>query len=103
MSTMAIAWVRMKAGVSYDGWPEDFIDAVIEREAVTTSATAARSTVAPAGADCAIVSAVDAALIVTTGGSSVDASPTLGVDVAIGEKAYFRVAAGSTYISGIQR
>jgi hypothetical protein len=103
MSTMAITWVRMKAGVAFDGTPDHFIDEIIEREAVTTSGTANRSTAAPAGADCAIVSAVDADLIVTSGGASVDASDTLGVDVATGEKAYIRVSAGNTYISGIER
>ena len=103
MSTMAIAWVRMLPGVNWDAEPSHFIDRVIEREAVTTSGTTARSTVAPAGADAAIVTAVDAALIVMPGGSTVVASAALGVDVEIGSQAYFRVSPENTYIAGIER
>lgn len=103
MSTMAIAWVRMRQGVNWDSNPSHFIDHVVEREAVTTSGTTARSTACPAGADAAIVSAVDADLIVTDGGSGINASAALGVDVATGEKAYFRAVPGETYIAGIER
>ena len=103
MSTMAISWVRMLPGVNWDAEPSHFIDKVIEREVITTSGISARSTVAPGGCDAAIVTAVDADLIVTTGDVTVDAAPALGVDVATGLQAYFRVMPASTYIAGIQR
>jgi len=103
MSIMAIAWVRMLPGVNWDAEPSHFIDVVIEREPVTTGGATEISTVAPAGADAAIVTAVDAALIVVTGDVTVDAATTLGVDVALGAQAYFRVVAGETYVAGIEQ
>jgi len=104
MSNMAIAWVRVGDGVRNSlGTPEQFIKEVVERENITTSGTTAPSTVCPDGANAAIVTAVDAALIVTSGAATPVASPTLGVDVAVGEKAFFFAQPNVTIIAGIQR
>lgn len=104
MSTMAITWVKLGDGVQNNlATPEFFIRETIEREAVTTSGTSAPSAVCPAGANAAIISAVDAALIVTSGPATPVASPTQGVDCAVGEKAYLFAEPGVTMIAGIER
>jgi len=104
MSTMAIAWVRLGDGVRNSlATPEEFIRTVVEREAITTSGTSAPSTVCPAGANAAIVTAVDVALIIASGPATPVASPTNGVDCAVGEKAYLYAEPGVTMIAGIER
>ena len=104
MSTMAIAWVKLGNGVQNSlGTPEDFVKEPVEREAITTSGTSAPSTVCPAGANAAIVTAVDAALIVTTGAATPVAAPALGIDCAFGEKLYFFAEPNVTMVAGIER
>ena len=101
MSTMAITWVRTAVSENR-GAPDNYITKIIEREAVTTSGTTAASTVCPNGANTAIVTAVDAALLITSGAAPV-AAPALGLDCAIAEKVYFLADPGVTKIAGIQR
>ena len=103
MSDMAITWVRMAAGVRQDGAPSPFIHTIVERENITTGGGSTPSTVCPTGANCAIVTAVDAALIITSGPATPEASPTNGVDCTVGEKAYLNAEAGVTMIAGIER
>ena len=93
----------MGADVRQDGSPDHFIHTIVGRESVTTGGASVPTTGAcPTGANCAIVTAVDAALIVTSAAVPV-AAPALGVDVEIGGQAYIAATAGTTKIAGIER
>ena len=89
MSTLHIAWVRMTQGDNNDGLAQNFIKQVVSAESVTVGAVSVASTAKPSLAMEAICHSVDADMYVTTDNNiTPTASPTAGVFLRSGEKAY---------------
>ncbi len=102
MSTMAVAWVKMGAGVRQDGSPDHFVRKAISRETVTTSGSSAKSNLCPSEANAAIVTAKDADLLVYPNDDDADVTTALGVDVVTGGQMFCSATPGLTKIAGIE-
>lgn len=93
MSTLHIAWIKASGGNS-GGDPSGFIRNLVSSELVTTSGTSAQSAAAPANADYAICTAVDANHYITEGASNPTAASTNSVVAMTGGFHVLRVQPG---------
>ena len=92
MATLHVAWITTQAAGGKD--PGAVVNEIISAEAVTTSATSAKTGARPEGATHAFVRCLDSAHYVTNRGKTENASATNSISVADGGYVAIQVPKG---------